>query len=51
MNRTVYIHELLVAVIIAHQRTNSDKCACGWSMLGASHAEHIAEKYEAAVGP
>jgi hypothetical protein len=24
-------------------------CACGWCVLGASHAEHIADVYEAAA--
>jgi hypothetical protein len=51
MSRTAYIRELLVAVLVAHQRAASDACACGWSVVGASHAEHIADKYEAAIGP
>ncbi len=33
----------LVAVLVAHQRQTSAACLCGWSVLGASHPEHVAD--------
>ena len=47
-----YDRALLVSTLIYHQRRSapeSDGCACGWSVLGASHAEHVADIYEASV--
>ena len=33
---------LTVAVLVAHQRRSEATCLCGWGVLGASHAEHVA---------
>ena len=44
-----YDHDILVQVLIYHQRLSISHCACGWSVLGASHAEHVAEVYEQSV--
>lgn len=41
-----YDREILVNVLIYHQRTNSSGCHCGWAKLGASYAEHVANVYE-----
>ena len=41
-----YSRDVLVDVLVYHQRTSSSGCGCGWSVLGASHAEHIADVYE-----
>jgi hypothetical protein len=41
--------ELLVAILVAHQRRDISGCICGWSVLGASHPEHIADMFEAAL--
>lgn len=46
---TVYDRDLLVAVLVYHQRQSIKGCACGWSVLGASHADHVASVYEGAV--
>lgn len=35
---------LAAAVLVAHQRHNASSCLCGWSVLGASHAEHVASE-------
>ena len=37
---------VLVDVLVYHQRLDISGCACGWSVLGASHAEHVADIYE-----
>ena len=34
---------LAAAVLVAHQRDASSGCICGWSVLGASWAEHVAQ--------
>jgi hypothetical protein len=41
-----YSRVTLVDVLIYHQRHDIGGCACGWSVLGASHAEHVADIYE-----
>lgn len=41
-----YDREILIAILIYHQRKDIGHCACGWSILGASHAEHVANVYE-----
>lgn len=33
---------VLVEVLVYHQRKDSQFCCCGWGVLGASHAEHVA---------
>lgn len=44
-----YDRDLLVAVLVYHQRKDIKGCGCGWSVLGASYAEHVATVYEGAV--
>lgn len=44
-----YDHEKLVEVLVYHQRASASHCACGWSELGHSHAEHVVDVYEAAA--
>lgn len=44
-----YDREELTITIINHGRTRIERCCCGWSVLGASHAEHVADEYEEAV--
>lgn len=39
---------LLVNVLVYHQQTPTSGCHCGWGVLGASWAEHVAEVYEQA---
>lgn len=41
-----YNREILVAVLVYHQRLDIGRCGCGWNELGASHAEHVADIYE-----
>jgi hypothetical protein len=45
----VYDRELLVEVLIYHQHLADSSCICGWAVLGASHPEHVADTYEAAL--
>ena len=33
----------LARLLVAHQRTDTSACHCGWAALGESHAEHVAE--------
>lgn len=42
-----YDRARLVRVLIDHQRHTPAACLCGWSKLGASHPEHVADMYEA----
>jgi len=42
MSDTTYI-DLARAVLVAHQRRSPASCLCGWSELGSSHANHVAE--------
>ncbi len=44
-----YDRKALVNVLVYHQPTNTSGCICGWSVLGASHPEHIADTYENAM--
>lgn len=46
-----YDRETLVSVLVYHQATATSGCHCGWAVLGASFAEHVADMYEFAVGP
>lgn len=43
---TDYDRETLVQVLVHHQRSDIQGCDCGWSVLGASHPEHVADMYE-----
>jgi hypothetical protein len=45
---TDYDRGVLVQVLVYHQPTNTSGCICGWSVLGASHPEHVADVYELA---
>ena len=40
---------VLIVVLVYHWRTNTSGCGCGWAVLGASHAEHVADVYEEAL--
>lgn len=31
-------------VLVAHQRTDTSGCHCGWGRLGASHAAHVLDE-------
>lgn len=42
----IHDHDLLVEVLVYHWRTSTSACGCGWSELGRSHAEHVAQVYE-----
>ena len=33
----------IARLLVAHQRTDTSACHCGWAALGESHAEHVAE--------
>lgn len=41
-----YDRAALVDVLIYHWRTSVSGCGCGWGVLGASHAEHVADVFE-----
>lgn len=48
----IYDRACLLATLIEHQRTDGPPpfvggCSCGWHVLGASWAEHVADLYEA----
>jgi hypothetical protein len=45
----LYNRAVLVEVLVYHWATKTSACGCGWSKLGASHAEHVADVYEASV--
>lgn len=44
-----YSRDVLVDVLVYHQRLDAGHCGCGWSVLGASHAAHVAEVYEESI--
>jgi hypothetical protein len=44
-----YDREVLTTVLVYHQRKDIKSCCCGWSKLGASHPEHVADVYEESV--
>lgn len=51
VRRPAYDRARMVAVLIDHQRMDGPPpfvggCACGWHVLGASWAEHVADIYE-----
>jgi len=46
---TPYNREVLVTVLIYHQRKDIEGCYCGWAEPGKSHAEHVAAIYEESV--
>jgi hypothetical protein len=39
----------LIAVLVHHWPTRTSGCGCGWTQLGASHPEHVADAYEQAL--
>lgn len=43
---TAYDRASLETILTYHQRTDTSGCICGWSVLGASHSEHVADAYE-----
>lgn len=44
-----YDREVLVETVIYHGRSSIEGCHCGWSVLGHSHAEHVADVDERAL--
>lgn len=44
-----YDREVLVEVLVYHNRRDIKGCMCGWSELGHSHPEHVATVYEQVV--
>lgn len=44
-----YDRDVLVHVVTYHGRNGIEGCRCGWSVLGKSHSEHVANVYEAMV--
>lgn len=44
-----YDRAVLVEVVVYHYRESIKGCSCGWSELGKSWAEHVADVYEARV--
>jgi hypothetical protein len=49
MTDVPYDRERLVEVVIYHGRDRIEGCHCGWRELGKSHADHVADAYEARV--
>lgn len=49
MSEAVYDRAVLINVLVYHARTSTSGCHCGWNVLGASHAEHVADVYEQSV--
>lgn len=46
----IYVREILKDVIIHHPKVDIKQCLCGWSKLGADHADHVADVYEERIG-
>lgn len=44
-----YDRGLLVEAVMYHHKDNIKGCFCGWSELGACHAQHVADVYEKAA--
>lgn len=44
-----YDRAVLLDVLIHHQRRDNTGCACGWWILGCSHAAHVLDVYEASI--
>lgn len=38
--------DVMIDVLIDHQRTESSGCHCGRLQLGGSYAEHVVDEYE-----
>lgn len=45
----IYDRTIFKRVIIYHPKVDIAHCLCGWSKLGALHADHAADVYEEAV--
>ena len=45
----IYDRTILVNILIYHYRKDDSSCGCGWGILGASHAEHVADIYEESI--
>lgn len=41
-----YDRQVMVDVLVYHYRRDGASCGCGWSELGRSHPEHVADVYE-----
>ncbi len=46
---TEYNREVLTTTLVYHKRKDIKSCSCGWLVLGASHADHVADVYEESV--
>jgi hypothetical protein len=47
INETIpFNRDVMMTVLIYHQRKDISVCGCGWSKLGHSHAKHVVEVYE-----
>ena len=44
-----YDRDVLVQVLVFHQRQDPQYCTCGWGELGKSHADHVADIYEMSI--
>lgn len=44
-----YDREVLAHVVIYHHKVSIEGCLCGWSELGRSIGEHVADVYEDSV--
>ena len=44
-----YDREVLMEVVIYHHKVRIEGCLCGWSELGKSIGEHVADVYEHSV--
>ena len=44
-----YERSILVETLVYHWRTSTAGCGCGWAELGRSHADHVADVYEASM--
>lgn len=47
--RDRYDRKAMVHVVVYHQRHSGGSCMCGFSKLGRSQAEHVADMYEQVV--
>lgn len=45
-----YSRQMLMAVLVEHQRAEDSACSCGWHVLGGAWSQHVADCYEAGMG-
>lgn len=44
-----YDRDVLMEVVVYHHKVRIEGCLCGWSELGKSIGEHVADVYEQCV--